>query len=109
MAERDAEVGRPQWQFGMSTYAFESADRLISCFVRDGVWTLAGIDTRSKRFEVIPTEFTDVAQLRASPGRAVFIGGSCSVAPPRVDRPLNDRAPPPLCRAFLRSRERPPA
>ena len=41
MAEADAEFGRPQWQFGMSTYAFESADRLISCFVRDGVWTLA--------------------------------------------------------------------
>jgi WD40-like Beta Propeller Repeat len=58
MAEMDAEFGRPQWQFGMSTYAFESADRLISCFVHDGVWTLAGIDTRSKRFDVIPTEFT---------------------------------------------------
>ena len=43
----DAEFGRPQWQFGMSTYAFESADRLIACFVRDGVWTLAAIDTRS--------------------------------------------------------------
>ena len=24
MAEADAEFGRPQWQFGMSTYAFES-------------------------------------------------------------------------------------
>ena len=79
MAEMDAEFGRPQWQFGMSTYAFESADRLISCFVRDGVWTLAGIDTRSKRFDVIPTDFTDVAQLRAAPGRVVFIGGSSKV------------------------------
>ena len=81
MAEADAEFGRPQWQFGMSTYAFESADRLIACFVRDGVWTLATIDTRSKRFDVIPTEFTDIAQLRASPGRVVFIGGSPSEAP----------------------------
>jgi hypothetical protein len=25
MAPMDAEFGRPQWQFGMSTYAFESA------------------------------------------------------------------------------------
>ena len=66
MAEMDAEFGRPQWQFGMSTYAFESADRVISCFVRDGVWTLVSIDTRSKRFDVIPTEFTDIAQVRAS-------------------------------------------
>ncbi len=89
MAEMDAEFGRPQWQFGMSTYAFESADRLISCFVRDGVWTLVGIDTRSKRFDVIPTEFTDIAQLRAAPGRLVFIGGSPSEAPALVDLDLN--------------------
>src|SRR5260370_21250697 len=87
MAEMDAEFGRPQWQFGMSTYAFESADRLISCFVRDGVWTLAGIDTRSKRFHVIPTEFTDIAQLRAAPGRVVFIGGALPAAPPPLELP----------------------
>ena len=29
----EAEFGRPQWQFGMSTYAFKSADRLI-CMLR---------------------------------------------------------------------------
>ena len=92
MAEMDAEFGRPQWQFGMSTYAFESANRLISCFVRDGVWTLAGIDTRSKRCEVIPTEFTDITQLRAAPGRIVFIGGSPSEAPALVDLDLKTGA-----------------
>src|SRR5208282_4469902 len=73
VTERNAEFGRPQWQFGMSTYAFESADRLVACFVRDGVWTLAAIDTRSRRLEVVPTEFTDIAQLRAAAGRVVFI------------------------------------
>ena len=35
----------------------------------------------SKRLDVIPTEFTDIAQLRAAPGRVVFIGGSPSEAP----------------------------
>ena len=94
MAEMDAEFGRPQWQFGMSTYAFESADRLISCFVRDGVWTLAGIDTRSKRFDFIPTDFTDIAQLRAAPGRVVFTGGSSSEAPcARRPRPEQRNSP----------------
>jgi dipeptidyl aminopeptidase/acylaminoacyl peptidase len=90
MAEMNAEFGRPQWQFGMSTYAFESADRLISCFVRDGIWTLASIDTRSKRFDVIPTEFTDIAQVRAAPGRVVFIGGSPSAAPAVICLDLNN-------------------
>jgi dipeptidyl aminopeptidase/acylaminoacyl peptidase len=101
MAEMDAEFGRPQWQFGMSTYAFESADRLISCFVRAGVWTLAGIDTRSKRFDVIPTEFTDIAQLRAAPGRVVFIGGSSSEAPALVDLDLNSGTHRVLRRSFV--------
>ena len=88
LAPMEAEFGRPQWQFGMSTYAFESADRLISCFVRDGVWTLAVIDLGTKRLEIIPTEFTDIAQLRAAPGRVVFIGGSPSEPPALIDLDL---------------------
>jgi hypothetical protein len=82
-------------------YAFESADRLISCFVRDGVWTLVGIDTRSKRFDVIPTEFTDIAQLRAARGRAMFIGGSPSEAAALVDLDLNNGTHRVLRRSFL--------
>jgi dipeptidyl aminopeptidase/acylaminoacyl peptidase len=88
LAPMDAEFGRPQWQFGMSTYAFESADRLISCFVRDGVWTLAAIDLQTKRFEIVPTGFTDIAQLRAAPGRVVFVGGSPSEPPALIDLDL---------------------
>ena len=82
VAEMDAEFGRPQWQFGMSTYAFESADRLISCSVRDGVWTLVGIDTRSKR----STSYRPNSPTLAS--SAPLQDGSCSSAgrlpkPPR--------------------------
>ena len=101
MAPMEAEFGRPQWQFGMSTYAFESAARLIACFVRDGAWSLAAIDTSSKRFEIIPTPFTDIAQLRAAPGRAVFIGGSPSEAPALVDLDLNNGTHRILRRSFL--------
>ena len=85
-----------------------SADRLISCFVRDGVWTLAGIDTRSKRFDVIPTDFTDIAQLRAAPGRVVFIGGSSSEAPALVDLDLNNGNSPRLASLVRPSRGGPP-
>ena len=97
----DAEFGRPQWQFGHSTFAVESADRLIACFVRDGVWTLIGIDTRSGRSAVIPTAFTDITQLRAAPGRAVFIGGSPSEAPALVDLDLDTGAHRILRRSFV--------
>ncbi len=85
IAPMDAEFGRARWTFGMSTYAFESAERLICCFVRNGIWKLAQVDTRTKRFDLIPTPFTDISQLRAGPGRAVFLGGSPSEAPALID------------------------
>jgi dipeptidyl aminopeptidase/acylaminoacyl peptidase len=89
IAPMDAEFGRPQWQFGMSTYAFESANRLISCFVGDGVWTLATIDLGTKRFEIVPTEFTDISQLHAASGRVVFVGGSPSEPLALIDLDLD--------------------
>jgi dipeptidyl aminopeptidase/acylaminoacyl peptidase len=76
MAPMDAEFGQAHWNFAMSTYAFESAERIVCCFVRDGVWRLAQLDTRSKRFDPIPLPFTNLSQLRANSGRAVFLGGS---------------------------------
>ncbi len=89
MAPMDAEFGRAQWNFGMSTYAFESADRLICCFVRGGIWELAQLDTRTKRLDPIPTQYTDISQLRARPGRVVFLGGTPSEAIALIDLNLS--------------------
>ena len=76
--EMEAEFGAPQWVFGMSTYAFESADQLICAFVEKGIWSLGAIDTRTKRLEKIETRFTEISFLRADAGRAVFRAGSPS-------------------------------
>jgi Tol biopolymer transport system component len=37
---RNAEFGVPQWQFGLSTYAFASADTIVYAFSVDGMWRL---------------------------------------------------------------------
>lgn len=74
--EMEAEFGAPQWVFGMSTYAFESATRIVSAFAERGIWHLATIDTRTKEFERINTPFTEVSYVRASSGRAVFRAAS---------------------------------
>lgn len=76
LCELPAEFGCPQWVFGMSTYAFESAERIVSAFVDGGIWRLGVIDTRAKQFERIDTSFTDISFVRALPGRAVFRAGS---------------------------------
>jgi dipeptidyl aminopeptidase/acylaminoacyl peptidase len=91
MAPMDAEFGQAHWNFGMSTYAFESAQRIVCCFVRDGVWQLAELDTRSKRLDPIAIPFTTLSQLRAGPGRAVFLGGSPSEALALVELDLGTR------------------
>ena len=74
----EAEFGKPQWNFNMSTYGFASADRLVCSYVRDGLWKLGSIDTGSGTFTEIATRFTEIAQVRVGAGRVVFLGGSGS-------------------------------
>lgn len=76
VVEKEAEFGAPQWVFGMSTYAFESAERIICAFVEKGLWSLGTIDTRRKQLENIDTRFAEISFVRAATGRALFRAGS---------------------------------
>jgi dipeptidyl aminopeptidase/acylaminoacyl peptidase len=102
LCEMAADFGRPLWQFGMSTYAFESSDRLICCYTEHGSWRLARLGpavgvgsagplpvgslqpTKSDRllgpaarhFQQIATPYSEIADIRAARGVAVFRGGS---------------------------------
>ena len=76
VCEMEAEFGAPQWVFGLSTYAFESADRIVCTFAEQGIWRLGIIDTRARKLERIETPYTEVSFVRAAPGRAVFRAGS---------------------------------
>jgi dipeptidyl aminopeptidase/acylaminoacyl peptidase len=76
ICEMEAEFGAPQWIFGLSTYAFESADRIVCTFAEQGIWHLGTIDTRNKKFKPLDSPFTEISFGCAAPGRAVFRGGS---------------------------------
>jgi dipeptidyl aminopeptidase/acylaminoacyl peptidase len=76
LVEMEAEFGRPQWVFGMSTYAFESAERIVCAVGRRGVWQLVSVETASGAWQPIETPYTEITGLRATPGRAVFLAGS---------------------------------
>ena len=78
VARMEAEFGLPQWLFGMSTYAFESARRLICTYTRNGSWQLAEINLATDSLNVIETPYTDISCLQASAGRTVFVGGSAT-------------------------------
>jgi dipeptidyl aminopeptidase/acylaminoacyl peptidase len=85
LCDMAAEFGRPQWVFGMSTYAFESSERIICAYTAQGAWHLASIDTRTSKLEPIDTPYTEVYGLRAQPGHVLFIAGS-PTEPPSVVR-----------------------
>lgn len=80
LGEMEAEFGMPQWVFGMSTYAFASADQIVCAYIESGFSRLATIDTRTKKFEPIDCDYTDLRYLRASAGFAVMRAGSPTVA-----------------------------
>ncbi len=76
LMEMQAEFGRPQWAFGMSTYAFESARRIVCCYTQEGVWHLAAIDTTTGQISPIEIPYNYIQSLRAMPGWVVLIAGS---------------------------------
>jgi dipeptidyl aminopeptidase/acylaminoacyl peptidase len=81
LTEMGAEFGLPQWVFGMSTYAFESAARIVCAYAKDGVWHLASLDAETRALEPVETPYTFIDGIRAARSggtlaRAVFHAGS---------------------------------
>ena len=78
LTELEAEFGQPQWQFGLSCYAFESPGRIVCRYVQAGDSRLAVLDVATRTLEDVPVPFTSIASVRAQAGRVAFIGGSPS-------------------------------
>ncbi len=87
----EAEFGLPQWLFGMSTYDFESANRIVCAYVERGVSKLAILDTANGRLEEVETPFTRIEGVRATRGQAVFIAASPTEAASIVRFDLSGR------------------
>jgi dipeptidyl aminopeptidase/acylaminoacyl peptidase len=76
VATMEAEFGLPQWVFGMSTYAFLDPRTIFATYTREGAWHLVTIDTESSQVTPIETPFTEIDELFAARGSAVFVAGS---------------------------------
>jgi len=88
LCQMEAEFGGPQWVFGVSTYAFESAERIICTYTQRGTWHLASLDTISSELKTIETSYTSMGFLKVAPGRAVFLAGSPTELPSIVQLDL---------------------
>lgn len=76
LAPMEAEFGQAQWVFGMSTYGFESPDRLLCTVDQHGSQRLIRIDAASGQLSEQPTPYTTFDYLQVSPERAYFLGAS---------------------------------
>ncbi|MEO0985857.1 MAG: S9 family peptidase [Cyanobacteria bacterium J06639_14] len=74
----EAEFGAPQWSFGMSTYGFASANRLVCTYKCDGVQHLAQLDTTTLTLTEIETPYAGMSGLKVGSDFVVFLGGSPS-------------------------------
>lgn len=72
----DAEFGVPQWAFGLSSYAFASAQRIVGIYYVRGMARLAIIDADSLELETLDLGYTDLGWVRGATGQVVFRAGS---------------------------------
>ncbi|MDR7400981.1 MAG: S9 family peptidase [Armatimonadota bacterium] len=73
---REAEFGRPQWVFRMSTYGLLDPSTAVCAFIAGGVWRLALLDTRRKSLDVVDLPYTEISQVTPAGTAVYFIGGS---------------------------------
>lgn len=72
----DAEFGQPQWNFGMSTYAFADAQTIVCAYTQDGLGKLATLDIAKRRLTPLDLPYTDFSSIRARRSRVVCRAGS---------------------------------
>ncbi|NEQ78032.1 MAG: S9 family peptidase [Okeania sp. SIO2C9] len=72
----NAEFGTPQWVFGMSTYGFTAANKIICTFTQNGIWHLATLNTTKKHLQQIEIPYTSMGSLKAKGEQVYFLGSS---------------------------------
>jgi len=71
----EAEFGMPQWVFGMSTYTFAGAERVVCSYSRS-LGRLAVLDLVTGKLKQLETPFTEFESVRGSGNRIVFLAGA---------------------------------
>ena len=66
----------PGWVFRQSTYAFESADRIVCTYIQNGESHLAVLDIKTKELRELKTPYSEFYGLCARAGLVCFGAGS---------------------------------
>ena len=74
VCDYEAEMGLPQWQFAMRTFAFQDENRVIAVICEQGIWRLVRVCTNTGEIEALDTPYNSFSSLAANGQRAVMIG-----------------------------------
>ena len=77
----DAELGTPQWVFGLSNYAFANRNLIACSYIQEGFSKLALINAETRELNTVETPYSDISHIRADAGRVVFRAGSPTKPP----------------------------
>ena len=72
----DAEFGKPQWVFGMTTYGFTDDGRITCLYEQNGTTHLAVCDPLTGAFDEVPTPYSTMRDLQVGGQRVLFVGSS---------------------------------
>jgi dipeptidyl aminopeptidase/acylaminoacyl peptidase len=76
---RDAEFAYPQWIFGLSTYAFAGARRIVCSYTSQGLGHLGALSLETGRFAELDLPYSDFSSVRALGNQIVFRAGSSAM------------------------------
>ncbi len=76
-----AEFGKPQWVFGMTTYAFQSDNRLVVTWTEQGRWRMGLLNLEPRRLERLDLALDPLEALVSTSRAAYFVGGSPTEGP----------------------------
>lgn len=87
-----AEYATPMWVFGMKTYGFISAERIICTYTNKGIWSLGVIDFTLNKLTKFNLPYTDYSSINVLGDTAVFKAGSPKLSTAIVSIDVNSGA-----------------
>ena len=76
-----ADLGKPQWSLGTTTYAFASATQVVVSYADHGRWRLALLSLDSSRLEPLALTLDPLDAVVATNRAIYFVGGSATEGP----------------------------
>ncbi|MCH9671095.1 MAG: S9 family peptidase [Gammaproteobacteria bacterium] len=79
VCQMERDFGRGQWQFGMRTFGFVSAEQLVVSYVEGGEWRLATLSASDGQMTPVQTPYTDFDGIEVQAGSVLCTAGSAQV------------------------------